>query len=123
MSVGASDVSSLVTFLSLDNIENNFFAVAHRSEEFFRVVLDDGSLMNENVLIGIVSMNEAIAVANVEPLDLAGYARAQDDSVLNVDFFFLLDSWFDLLLEGCVTSFRLFDVAHLSKKRCLDRLK
>jgi hypothetical protein len=53
--------------LALDNVEDDLFAVTHRSEEFLRVVLDDGSLMDKNILVSIVSMNETVAVANVEP--------------------------------------------------------
>ena len=66
-------------------------AVANGPNSLLWVVLDDGSLVNEHILLGVVPVDEAIARLNVEPLDGAAHFGGND-----------LLGW--LLLDGLVIS-------------------
>jgi len=62
----------------LNNVEKYFFSIADGSKVFVFVVFGDGGLVNENVFVGVVSVDETVAVSNVEPLDDSG-DRGGDD--------------------------------------------
>ena len=63
----------------MNNVEKYFFSIADGSKVFVFVVFGDGGLVNENVFVGVVSVDETVAVSNVEPLDDSG-DRGGDDS-------------------------------------------
>ena len=44
-------------------------SIANRSDCFLRVVLDDGSLVNKDILFGVVPVDKAVARLDVEPLN------------------------------------------------------
>jgi hypothetical protein len=62
------------TFFSLNNVEKYFFAVADGSEVFVLVVFGDCRLVHEHVLVGVVSVDETVAVSHVEPFHATGHA-------------------------------------------------
>lgn len=81
-SFGAGDIGSFShAFLALNDVEQDFLAVANGAKVLVPVVLCDRRLVDEHVFFGIVTIDEAIAVSNVEPLDLAAHAL-DDDSLL-----------------------------------------
>ena len=81
-SFGAGDIGSFGhAFLALNDVEQDFLAVANGAKVLVPVVLCDRRLVDEHVFFGIVTIDEAIAVSNVEPLDLAAHAL-DDDSLL-----------------------------------------
>jgi len=56
----------------LNDVKKYFFSVADGSKVFVLVVLGDGSLVNENVFVGVVSVDETVAVSDVEPFNASG---------------------------------------------------
>jgi len=73
ITVWTSYISSFVTFLSLDNVEFNFFCFTDAFLVFVRVVLWNGALVNEYVFICVISCNETITIFDIEPLDCTSY--------------------------------------------------
>lgn len=55
------------TFLTLDNVKEHFFAVANAAQVLVLVIFSDGGLMDEHVVVGVVAVDETVAVADVEP--------------------------------------------------------
>jgi len=63
--------------LSFDDIKFNFFTITYTAQVLFRIVFRDGSLVNENVFIVVITVDKAITTSYIEPFyyasDLAGY--------------------------------------------------
>jgi len=63
--------------LSFDDVKFNFFTITYTSQVFLWVIFCDGSLVNKNVFIVIITVNEAIATSYIEPFyftsDLVSY--------------------------------------------------
>merc|ERR1719398_513329 len=51
------DVGSLVALLPDHNVKLNNLAIADRPDGFLRVVLDDGSLVNKDIFLGVISVD------------------------------------------------------------------
>merc|ERR1719320_1433821 len=47
-----------------DHVKLHFFTVGNRPQELLGVVLDDGGLVDKDVTVLVVTVNEAVAVAN-----------------------------------------------------------
>ena len=67
--VGAADVARLVPLLADDDVELDDLAVTDGPDGLLGVVLQDGRLVNEDVLLGVVAVDEPVAGLDVEPLD------------------------------------------------------
>merc|ERR1719220_234059 len=67
------DVGSLVALLSDHNVKLNNLAIADRPDSFLRVVLDDGSLVNKDIFLGVVPVDESISRLDVEPFHRAAH--------------------------------------------------
>jgi hypothetical protein len=65
----ACHVGGLVALLALHDVELDSLVLAYALLVLVGVVLDDGGLVNEDVLVGVVAVDEAVAVLDVEPLD------------------------------------------------------
>lgn len=76
--LGAGDVGRLVALLADDDVELDDFAVADRAHGLLGVVLLDGRLVDEHVLLGVVTVDEAVTALDVEPLDRAGDLGGDD---------------------------------------------
>lgn len=61
------DIGRLVALLADDDVEFDNLTVAHGTHGLLRVVAYDGRLMDEHVLVRVVTVDEAVAVLNVEP--------------------------------------------------------
>merc|ERR1719221_126646 len=66
-SLGSRYIRSLVALLSDDNIKFNNLSVSYRSNSLLGIVLDDGSLVNEHILLGVIPVDEAVPRLDVEP--------------------------------------------------------
>jgi hypothetical protein len=62
----------------LNDVKENFFAVADGSEVLVFVVFGDCGLVHENVFVGVVSVDETVAVSNVEPFHTTGDTVSDD---------------------------------------------
>jgi hypothetical protein len=67
------DVGSLVALLPDHNVKLNNLAIADRPDGFLRVVLDDGSLVNKDIFLGVISVDESISRLDVEPFHRAAH--------------------------------------------------
>jgi len=65
-------IGRLVALLANDHIEFNELTIAHRAHRFLGVVAGNGALVNEDILFGVVAIDEAVAALHVEPFDSAG---------------------------------------------------
>jgi len=65
----ACHVGGLVALLALHDVELDALVLAYALLVLVGVVLDDGGLVDEDVLVGVVAVDEAVAVLDVEPLD------------------------------------------------------
>jgi hypothetical protein len=65
--VRTGHIRRFVTLLADDDAELHDFTVANRTDGFLRVVLDDGRLVHEHILLGVISIDEAITALNIEP--------------------------------------------------------
>jgi len=72
------NISRFVTLFSNDDIKLNFFSVSNGSNQFFRVVFNDGRLMDKDVLLGIGSVDETISALDVEPFHNSRHFRRYD---------------------------------------------
>lgn len=59
---------------TLHNIEQYYLVVANRSKIFVLVVSGYGGLVDEYVLFSIVTVDEAVTIAYIEPLHFAGHS-------------------------------------------------
>lgn len=75
--IGSCDVAGLGSFDSFDDVELDLLAVSQTSQELLRIIIGDGGLMDEDVFIGIVAIDKAVAVLHIEPFDLAGDSASQ----------------------------------------------
>jgi len=57
--------------LSFDYIKFNNFVITNTAQVLSGVIFLDCSLMNENVVLGIVAVYETITISDIEPLDRA----------------------------------------------------
>ena len=71
-SFGSGNVGRFVSLFADDDVEFHDLAVAHRPDGLFGVIFDDGGLVDEDILFRVVSVDEAVAGLDVEPLDGAG---------------------------------------------------
>jgi hypothetical protein len=76
--LGAADVARLVALLADDDVEFDDFSVADRANGLLRVVLEDGSLVDKDVLLGVVAVDEAVAGLDVKPLHGASNFAGDD---------------------------------------------
>jgi len=90
------------TFFTLNDVKENFFAIANRSKVFVFVVFSDCGLVHKNVFVGIVSVDKTVAVSNVEPFHNTG------DTVSDNGFF--RGSWSVSLGLGVIFGFFSADV-------------
>jgi len=68
----------LVSLGASDHVEHDLFVVSHTPLQLAGVVLRDGCLVNEDILVIVVPCNEPIAVLHVEPLHLSSHLLRQD---------------------------------------------
>ena len=78
LAVRTGNVGRLGTFLAGDDVELDLLAVADAAQVLARVVARDGSLMDEHILLGVIAVDEPVAVLDVKPLHRADDVR-QDD--------------------------------------------
>lgn len=69
---GSCHVGSLIALLTDDHIKFHDLSIAHRANSLFRVVARNSALVHEDILFGVVPVDEAIAALYIEPLDGAG---------------------------------------------------
>jgi len=62
----------------LNDVKENFFTIADRSEVLVLVVFGDCGLMHKNVFVGIVSVDKTVAISNVEPFHNSGDTVSDD---------------------------------------------
>lgn len=51
----------------MNDVKENFFTIANRSEVFVFVVFGDCGLVHKNIFVGVVSVDETVTISNVEP--------------------------------------------------------
>ena len=81
--VGADDgpalrprhIRRLVALVALHDVELDALLLAHALLVLVGVVARDGALVDEDVLVRVVAVDEAVAVLHVEPLHYARYFR------------------------------------------------
>ena len=78
LAVRAGHVGRLGALLAGDNIELDLFAVADAAQVLAWVVARDRCLVHEHVLLGVVAVDESVAVLHVKPLHRTHDVR-QDD--------------------------------------------
>lgn len=55
--------------MSFDNIKFNNLVITYTAQVFFGIIFLDCSLMNEDIILCIVTVDETISVSDIEPLD------------------------------------------------------
>lgn len=78
VAVGSGHVSRLVALLALHDVELDLLTFAHALLVLLRVVFDDGALVNEYVLLVVLTIDETVAVLDVEPFYGTGYFGGYD---------------------------------------------
>ena len=66
--IGACDLSSLRSFASIDNDKLHLFTVSYTTQVFLWFILDNGSLVNKDVLLRVRPGDETMATSDIEPL-------------------------------------------------------
>merc|ERR1719195_158908 len=74
-SFGSRDIGCFIPLLSDDNIKLNDLSVTNRSHCFLWIVLDNSSLVDEDVFLGVIPVDETISRFYVKPLDCSGDFR------------------------------------------------
>lgn len=67
--IRAGYIGCFIALFTQNHIEFNDLFIAHRTYGLLWVVIHDGRLMNENILFGVVAIDEAISALHIEPLD------------------------------------------------------
>jgi len=62
----------------LNNVELHDLFIANTAQVFLRIVLYDGSLMDEYVLFGVIPVNESVTITNIKPLHRASDFSSYD---------------------------------------------
>ena len=65
----SGNVCCFGTVFPSKNVKFDDLAFAERLDGFFGVVFDDCRLVNEYISLGVVSVDESVAVLDIEPLD------------------------------------------------------
>jgi hypothetical protein len=78
LSLWPSDISCLVALLALHHVKLHLLTITHAAQVLARIVLDNGSLMNKHILLGVIPINKAISILHVEPLHSTGYFGSYD---------------------------------------------
>ena len=68
---GPGDVGRLGALVASDDVELDLLAVADAAQVLARVVAGDCRLVDEHIFLGVVAVDEAVAVLHVEPLHRA----------------------------------------------------
>jgi len=68
-SVWPCHICSLVAFQTNYHVKNHAFTITYASEKLLRVILYYCRLMDENILLGVIAVYEAISIPNIEPLN------------------------------------------------------
>ncbi len=71
--VRSGHIGRLEALLTLDDVEFDPFILTQAALRLARIVLGDRGLVNEHVLVVVVTVDETVAVLDVEPLDNASY--------------------------------------------------
>lgn len=69
LAVGPGDVGGLAALVSDYDVKLDRLTFADAAQHLLRVVACDGGLVDEDVLVGVVAVDEAVAILDVEPLD------------------------------------------------------
>jgi len=69
----ARNIGSFVALLADHNVKLNNLAVANGPNSLLWVVLDDGSLVDEHIFLGVVPVDESVPRLDVEPLHSAAH--------------------------------------------------
>ena len=67
--VGAANVARLIALLADDDVKLDDFSVANGADRLLGVILEDGRLVDKDVLLGVVAVDKAVAGLDVEPLN------------------------------------------------------
>merc|ERR1719244_1541202 len=62
-------IRGFITFFSNDYVKLNDLSVTNRSHCLLGIVLDDSCLMNENILLGVIPIDETVSTLDIKPLD------------------------------------------------------
>jgi hypothetical protein len=79
--------------LTFNDVELDFLFVAQTAQIFVRIVLGNCSLMHEDILVGVRTIDEPVSVLHVEPFDFAFDAGSQK---------FLFRLFFGWMIAGVV---------------------
>jgi len=74
----SSHIRSLISFFSHHDVKLHLLAVSHGADEFLWVVLDDGGLVDEDVFLGVRTVDKPIAALHIEPFDNSRHLRRDD---------------------------------------------
>lgn len=77
--VWASHVGCFIALVAQNYVEFYNFTVADRTNCFLWIVLNDGSLMNKDVLFRVVAIDETISALYIEPFNGSGYFFSCED--------------------------------------------
>merc|ERR1719270_533674 len=77
-SLRSSNIGGLVALVTLDDVELYRFPVAHATQVLARVVLGDGRLMDEDILLGVIPVYKAISALNVKPFHSSCHFSGQN---------------------------------------------
>jgi hypothetical protein len=83
-SIGSSDVGGLGSLGSLDDIEFHLLSISETAKELLRVVVGDGSLVDEDIVIGVTAVDETISLLHIEPLDSSSDSLGQHRLLLSL---------------------------------------
>jgi uncharacterized membrane protein len=93
----------------LDDVEENFFSIANTTKVFVFVIFSDCSLMNEDIIVCVITIDETVTVANIEPFHNttdSGYKNGFDGFVGGVTcsvfgvFFIVVNGLFSIDSSG-----------------------
>ena len=69
--IWACNTDSVVAFCTLNNVKFYQLAISNTTLVLVRVVLNNGRPMDKHIFLGVVPVDKAIAVFNIEPFNNA----------------------------------------------------
>ena len=73
LAIGSSHVGRLVALLALNDVKFDFLILSDALLVLFRIVFDDCTLMDEDVFVRVITVDESVAIFDIEPLDYTRY--------------------------------------------------
>lgn len=67
--IWTGDIRCFAAFFSSYDVKFYKFTIANWTNCFFWIVLNDGRLMNEDVLLVVITIDKSVAAFNIEPFD------------------------------------------------------